>query len=64
MKTWSSGSRVEGMADIMPITYAHFPSSQKKIRLQNSVKKNSNLNILTNVDIGILVLISKNHTQV
>jgi hypothetical protein len=64
MKMWSSGSRVEGMADIMPNTYAHFPSSQKKIRLENAVKKNCNLNILTNVDIDILVLISKSHTQV
>jgi len=52
------------MADIMPIAYGHFPSSRKIIRLRNTVKKKSNLNILTNVYIDILILISKSHTEV
>jgi hypothetical protein len=44
-ENWSNGSRVEEMADILPISYARFPSSQKKIRLWNAAKKNSNLNV-------------------
>jgi len=50
--------------DIMPIAYAHLSSSRKKIRLKNAVKKNSNLNILTNVYTDILIFISKSHTEV
>jgi len=48
----------------MSIAYAHFPFSRKKIRQRNAVKMNSNLNVLTNVYIDILILIYKSHTEV
>ena len=64
MKIRQIVQRLKGWhTDIMPIAYAHFPSSRKKIRLRNAVKKNSNLNILTNVYIDILILTSKSHTE-
>lgn len=48
----------------MSIAYAHFHFSRKKIGQRNAVKMNSNLNVLTNVYIDILILIYKSHTEV
>jgi len=62
---WPKGTRTEEMAHrhhahrICPFSFLKKENQAKKCS-----KKNSNLNILTNVYIDILILISKSHTEV